>query len=123
MGSDSICEQNRPLRPEDRGTERPLQNRNAVALVEAARLFGRAALLPQHFKIQIDALPSDVINVFLWVAASAATSKQQENWALAPGSVENLSSWSFMRWLHLKFQILDLKFQIGNFKFEIYLKF
>jgi hypothetical protein len=28
-GSASICEQSRPLRPEDYGTERPLQNRSA----------------------------------------------------------------------------------------------
>ena len=31
---------------------------NAVALVEAARLFGRSALLSQHCKIQIDELPN-----------------------------------------------------------------
>src|SRR6202035_1984523 len=32
-GSVSICEQSRPLRPENRGTERPLQNRSALQLL------------------------------------------------------------------------------------------
>jgi hypothetical protein len=83
-GSDSICEQSRPFRPEDRGTKRPLQNRNAVALVEAARLFGRAALLPQHCKIQIDALPNDVINEFCGSQLNPRHQKYEEKTGFSP---------------------------------------
>jgi hypothetical protein len=35
----------------------------AVAFVEDTCLFGRAALLPQHRKIQIDALPVSVTGI------------------------------------------------------------
>jgi hypothetical protein len=52
LASTAIGVASRPLRSEMLGTEWPLRNRIAFACVEAARLFGRAALVFPQLKLK-----------------------------------------------------------------------
>jgi hypothetical protein len=49
-----------PLRPEEHGTERPLQNHVAITFVEAARFWGGQIFV--SFINEIDPVPPGILN-------------------------------------------------------------